>query len=135
MFTHVKNRRIRLFVIRMACLAILMMSLAPLISHAIATDKAQSLHQVALEICTADGSKTIVTDHDHDPLSDHGSLGHLKHCPFCVKHAVPLGLLPGPAIHLPIADGTPAPPASFSRITRSFHAWASAQPRAPPGFS
>ncbi|WP_028311324.1 DUF2946 domain-containing protein [Derxia gummosa] len=113
----------------LALAAMLFGALAPAISHAIAADG----HDGWVRICSAGAVKWLpaeaVPPEQRSPASQHAPT--LDHCPFCALHA---DLLP-PA---PDADSrltTPAmheAPTAFLRAPRTLHAWASAQPRAPP---
>jgi hypothetical protein len=85
-----------------AMLAIVFASLAPTLSHAIATESAPlTLWQ---EICTAQGTKfisSVVTlsseqvDKQQDSQSMQPHVGALEHCPFCFNHAGAISLPPG----------------------------------------
>jgi hypothetical protein len=113
-----------------AALAILLASLAPALSHALASATGFTW----IEICTTQGSKWIKTGEDGSepgPASAHV----LDHCPYCSLHAPTLGLPPAAHwAHLPLrlSHEVPLP---FLTAPRTLHAWVSAQPRAPPLFS
>lgn len=113
-----------------AALAILLASLAPALSHALASATGTNW----IEICTTQGSKWIPAGEDgteRAPPSAH----LLEHCPYCTLHAPALGLPPAAAlVHLPLQLSHPVPLA-FLSAPRTLHAWVSAQPRAPPLFS
>jgi hypothetical protein len=113
-----------------AALAILLASLAPALSHALASATGSTW----IEICTTQGSKWIKAGEDgseHSPASAHV----LDHCPYCSLHAPTLGLPPATHLaHLPLRLSLEVPLA-FLSAPRTLHAWVSAQPRAPPLFS
>lgn len=115
-----------------AVLAMLLASLAPALSHALASAAAASW----VEICTAQGSKWILADEDRAerervPVSTNLT----DHCPCCRLQALTLGLPPAePVVHalLPLAHEAPraVPAAPASSCT-----WIVALPRAPPPLS
>ena len=113
-----------------AALAILLASLAPALSHALASATGTNW----VEICTTQGSKWIQAGDDGtegSPASAHT----LEHCPYCSLHAPTLGLPPAPPVgQLPLRLSHEVPLA-FLFAPRTLHAWLSAQPRAPPLFS
>lgn len=114
-----------------AALAILLASLAPALSHAVASATGSNW----IQICTAQGSKWIQAGEDGSeqaPASAHV----LDHCPYCSLHAPTLGLPPAKALaHLPPVGLSHEVPRAFLSAPRTLHAWVRAQPRAPPLFS
>lgn len=113
-----------------AVLAILLASLAPALSHALATSTGTSW----VEICTTQGSKWIQAGEDGSERSP-ASAHVLDHCPCCSLHAPTLGLPPATLLgQLPLQLSHEVPRA-FLFAPRTLHAWLSAQPRAPPLFS
>jgi hypothetical protein len=113
-----------------AALAILLASLAPAVSHALASATDSNW----VEICTPQGSKWIQAGEDgSEPAPASGHL--LDHCPYCSLHAPALGLPPAMALaQLPLGLCHQVPVA-FLSAPRTLHAWVSALPRAPPLFS
>ena len=113
-----------------AALAILLASLAPALSHALASATGSNW----VEICTTQGSKWIQAGEDGSeqaPASGHA----LEHCPYCSLHAPALGLPPATDLaQLPLGLCHEVPLA-FLSAPRTLHAWVSALPRAPPLFS
>ena len=113
-----------------AALAILLASLAPALSHALASATGSNW----TEICTTQGSKWIQAGEvgsERAPASAHV----LEHCPYCSPQVPTFGLPP-------VTELTPLPlqlshevPLAFLSAPRTLHAWVSAQPRAPPLFS
>lgn len=113
-----------------AALAILLASLAPAMSHALAS----AAGTLWVEVCTSQGAKWIQAGEDgteRAPASAH----LLEHCPYCTLHAPALGLPPAaPSAHLPLPLSH-AVPLAFLSAPRTLHVWVRAQPRAPPLFS
>lgn len=114
--------------------AILLASLAPSISHAVAA--AKGIPNGWMEICTVEGSK-LVQMHDGAPSpSAPGEKSlHFEHCPFCLNHAVALGMPPSDTVALPAVTGTSVVPLLFYHSPRPLFVWTTAQPRAPPALS
>jgi hypothetical protein len=112
-----------------AALALLLASLAPAVSHALASANGTNW----IEICTTQGSKWIEAGKvgsERSPAS-----AHALDCPYCPLHAPTLGLPPASQLeHLSLRLGHEVPLA-FLSAPRTLHAWVSAQPRAPPLFS
>ena len=113
-----------------AALSILLASLAPSLSHTLASASGTNW----IEICTTQGSKWITAGEDgSEPVPASAHL--LDHCPYCSIHAPDVGLPPA-------NDSAQRPPRlayafalAFLSAPRTLHAWVSAQPRAPPLFS
>lgn len=113
-----------------AALAILLASLAPALSHALASATGTPW----IEICTTQGSKWIQAGEDGSERTP-GSAHVLDHCPYCSLHAPMLGLPPAEhpsQLPLVLSHETPL---AFLSAPRTLHAWVRAQPRAPPLFS
>lgn len=113
-----------------AALAVLLASLAPSLSQALAS--ATGLDWI--EVCTAQGSKWIQAGDDgteRAPGAAHG----LEHCPYCSLHTPTLGLPPAPRLDALPLRLSHAIPRAFLAAPQTPHAWVSAQPRAPPLFS
>ena len=115
-----------------AILAILMAALAPAIAHALTANGSHPW----IEVCTSSGSKWIQSDSSSgDPSSDRSGVQDLAHCPYCTLQVHTPVLLPSQNdVTLPAQAGSSAPVAAIG-TPRAPHAWASAQPRAPPSFS
>jgi hypothetical protein len=108
-------------------LAILLASLAPSLSHALAAGNAASW----VAVCSTQGSKWLLSDADPSPGGS-GPAHVLEHCPYCTIHAPVLALPPllqRTAVEPSHTDG-------FQSVVRSDPrtdaAWLSAQPRGPP---
>lgn len=111
-------------------LAILLASLAPTLSHALASGSGSNW----IEVCTIQGSKWVAADEDGSeraPASAHT----FDHCPYCSLHAPTLGLPPVAGLILLPPHRAHELPTAFLAAPRTLHAWVSAQPRAPPLFS
>ena len=119
-----------------ACFAILLAALAPTISHALAAQQHPVQQQEWVEICSMEGSKMVMVEHEHTaPQPAHDSFGHMEHCPFCLNHAVAHGLPPIDSPVLPMVAGSSVLPPLYYQASRPLFAWDVAQPRAPPFFS
>ena len=121
-------------VVWIAFLAILLSSLAPAISHAVAAAKGTA--NAWVEICTVAGDKRVRADSAPDAESpapaEHAT--HFEHCAFCQTHAGAIGWLPA-AFAMPVILGSHVLPSLFYQSSRPLFAWAVAQPRAPPALS
>jgi hypothetical protein len=120
----------RRFTTWIAVLAILLASLAPSLSHALASATGTNW----IEVCTTQGSKWIAAGEDGSeraPASAHV----LEHCPYCSLHAPGLALPPANDATLLPSRLAHEVPLAFLAAPRTLHAWVSAQPRAPPLFS
>ncbi|NUZ07388.1 DUF2946 domain-containing protein [Piscinibacter koreensis] len=113
-----------------AVLAMLLGSLAPSVTYALGSSMGASW----IEICTTQGSKWIRAGDDGSERAP-GSAHPFEHCPYCSLNTPALGMPPAAiAAHLPLRLAHEVPQA-FLAAPRTLHAWASAQPRAPPLFS
>ena len=113
-----------------AALAILLASLAPSLSHALASATGTDW----IEICTTQGARWVDAGEDGSeraPASAHV----LDHCPYCSIHAPALGLPPASDSAYQPSRLAHEVPLAFLAAPRTLHAWVSAQPRAPPQFS
>jgi hypothetical protein len=113
-----------------AAFVILLASIAPALSHALAPATGNNW----IEICTTQGSKWIKASQDGSeraPATAHV----LDHCPYCSLQTPTLGLPPAHHLaQLPLGLGH-EPPLALLAAPRTLHAWVSARPRAPPLFS
>ncbi|GIZ51899.1 DUF2946 domain-containing protein [Noviherbaspirillum aridicola] len=116
----------------MACVAILLVVLAPSISHALAAKKATT--QEWTEICTSTGVKQVkVTDGESGkPFSPGKHDQHSEDCPFCRTHANTIGPPPTSAAIVFIPAASQSYPSLFYQAPRPQFTWAPAQSRAPP---
>ena len=104
-------------------------ALVPTLSRALAF--AQGGGPAWAEVCTPQGTKWVsAADADTDGAPAQAL--PLDHCSFCPLAGA--GLAPPPAVppiaSLPLRGAEPPP--LFLHAPRTLHAWASAQPRAPP---
>ncbi len=116
-----------------ACFAILMASLAPSISHAVAA--AHGTPNAWMEVCTVAGSKMVMVDVEQTAPATNEQSVHFEHCPFCLSHAGTVGLPPAADFVMPVVSGDHVLPSLFYQSSRPLFAWAVAQPRAPPALS
>lgn len=113
-----------------AICAILLNTLAPAISHALAGQRGLAW----TEICTAAGIVARITPDelrkDHQPAR-HAPVA-FEHCPYCASHGASFAPPPAPAPEVSLA-GRPQEPATVVPLAR-FEAttWSAALPRAPP---
>jgi len=113
-----------------ALLALVLGALAPTVSRAMAWAASDTLPFGV--VCSADpGAWAPSTGTAEQGAGLHHS-SVFEHCPFCSIHAPDLALPPMAAVTLPLQGLAAAEPDLFLRAPRTLHAWASAQPRAPP---
>lgn len=113
-------------------MAMLAFALVPTLSRAMAFASGNASFA---EVCTPQGLKLVTSDDTAGPDSGGPAAHSLDHCAFCglaTDGAAPLPAAPA-AVVLPVAGAEP--PALFLRAPRTLHAWATAQPRAPPALS
>jgi hypothetical protein len=120
---HTARRHFRLG-LRLALVAIWALALLPTLSHALARADAATLGV----ICTPQGPKQA-------PGDATSAASALQHCALCALAADAPPLLPAaPALQMPAAAAA-FEPLLFLQAPRTLHAWAAAQPRAPPAAS
>lgn len=126
------NKTIRHIAAWMACFAILLVALAPSISHAITAAVKQSTW---VEICTSTGVKRVAVEEKQviNPFSSAKHDSHYEECPFCRIQADTMGPLP-PNILAPLVlePVTTSRPRLFYDSPRTLFVWASTRSRAPP---
>jgi hypothetical protein len=126
------NRHRRRLTAWIACFAILLASLAPAVSHALAA-AGKGGFSLWAEICSAEGPRLQNVEshaaHDTAP-TEHGM--HFEHCPFCLTHAGSVALPSSAEPILLLPAGSPVQPLLFFHAPRPLFAWVAAQPRAPP---
>ncbi|WP_158219730.1 DUF2946 domain-containing protein [Ideonella sp. A 288] len=114
-----------------ALFALLGLSLAPTLSHALALSAS---HEPWHQICTAHGPEpSAAAAGAPTPQPAHGDpLAHLEHCPFCALGGV-APLLPTPAgAGLPVVEAADACPTEPGALPARQVAWRAAPARAPP---
>jgi hypothetical protein len=149
------NRQARRWTAWIACLAILLASLAPSISYAVSAARlvnspfqSEICSVIKLKEVQADGSlqagyaeerdsNAVTSDGDsqhssHHPVSDI----HFEHCPFCFTHAGSFALPASETLAaLAAAPCVARMPLRFYECASPIFVWKAAQPRAPPFFS
>lgn len=115
----------------MACFAIMLVALAPSISHALGAKKASTKEWT--EICTSTGVKQVkLTGEGAEPFSPGKHDQHSEDCPFCRIQGDSLGPPPAGAAGIVAAEPMRSSPSLFYEGPRSLFMWAPAQSRAPP---
>lgn len=122
--------RLRNFVSWIACLAILLGTVAPQTSHAIHRDAPIAW----MDICTTDGAKTTSPNGtfavDQGPS---GPVDHLfQHCPDCSLNANAPGMPPPFESTPTLLEFAFGETERFLTARRTQFAWIAAQPRGPP---
>ncbi|MES2739338.1 MAG: DUF2946 domain-containing protein [Pseudomonadota bacterium] len=118
-----------------ACLALLFSALAPSMSHALAYAGAEA-GTIRIEVCTADGNKTIVIDSSGARTVVPDSVQHhLEHCPYCSTHAGSFALPPPAMALFAVLGGHDVFPYLFYNAPARLYTWSSANPRAPPALA
>jgi hypothetical protein len=129
-----------------AIFAVLLASLAPSISHALAAG-GWTGYLSDTELCSEESepaAEQAADAHEHDmhashdspesqPTADHSL--HFEHCPFCFTHAGSFGTPTTHEFVTPLAAGSPVLPPLFFQASHPLFAWAAPQARAPPSFS
>ena len=113
-----------------AIMAMLLAALVPTVSRAVSFASGTTW----VEVCTARGTAWVAAGEassESPPSGEHA----LEQCSYCTGHLPALGLPPSPSMHPVLEARGDALPAAFLAAPRTLHAWASAQPRAPPLFS
>jgi hypothetical protein len=124
----------RKFIAWVACAAILLGSLAPTISHAMA--KVQGKDAPWAQICSTSGLKYIPLDLGQNSQgSDTPESMTMNHCAYCLAHAGSFAIFAD--IHSPLMAvklHNEYPPLFYHSPRKSF-VWAPSNPRGPPSFS
>lgn len=134
-----QNRRITAW---LACLAILLNTLAPTISHAMAS--AQGEGTPWAQICSTNGTRFIPLDlsdlsvdsstsspQDGTPQSSMA----MDHCAYCLTHAGSFAVFTDTPLPTTFAETSQDYPARFYQSPYRLFVWATASPRAPPVLS
>lgn len=124
MLTSVHHRHITAWI---AIVAMLALALMPTLSRAMAFADGSGRWA---EVCTPQGMKLVATADRGDEVPQ--ATLQLDHCGFCSLATDGAAPLPPavPVLALPVTRA--AVPALFLHAPRTLHAWAHAQPRAPP---
>lgn len=126
------RRAHRAWITWLAALATLVAALAPGLSQAMGRQGSPA-SSMWVEVCRAGGSAWVaVSDLAPGQTPAKAQVHLFDHCPYCALHIDALPPGPAlPALPLPTVTGQ-AEPTAFLRAPRTLHAWAHAQPRAPP---
>jgi len=116
----------------LALVAIAAVALLPTLSHAL-TRAAGGGSSGFTEVCTPQGTKLVALA-DGQTAPD-GALLQLEHCSWCTAALGDLAPPPVALQHDVSVDGAGVVPPLFLQAPHTLHAWASAQPRAPPAVS
>ena len=122
-----QNRR---FIAWFACLAILLNTLAPAISHAMASAKGEQAPWA--QICSTSGARFIPLDLGNDAPSQDRQPMAMDHCAYCLTHAGSFAIFVDAPLPLLTGDVAHDYPPRFYQSPRRLHVWATASPRAPP---
>lgn len=118
----------RHWAIWLAITGMLVMSVAPAVSHAVALYRGVTW----LEVCSVQGPTAeragVAGDAQKSPAAAH----LLEHCPYCSTHVPSLDLPPTQAAWVPFLARSDALPASLLPAPARSVVWVHAQPRAPP---
>lgn len=139
------NRRRRGITAWIAIFAVLLATLAPSISHALAAS-GWTGYFGDTELCSADANdgENAAVDELHEAHAQHEHEGapalddhrlHFEHCQFCFTHAGSFGTPPTPEFVVPPLVGAAVLPNLFFHSPRPLFTWAAPQARAPPVFS
>jgi hypothetical protein len=111
-----------------ALVAVAAATFVPAASHALGQSKGTKW----IEVCSSAGSIQVEVPADGPGIPRAPKASDFDHCPFCTPHAGAMAPPPVP-IALPLPDVRAGiVPALLLAAPRPLHAWASAQPRAPP---
>ncbi|MFC7516000.1 DUF2946 domain-containing protein [Herbaspirillum sp. GCM10030257] len=127
-----------------ACIAIVLTSLMPALSHALSLLKPakQNTFSFITEVCSVTGTRLHVVDASiastarvEKSSGTHTDGTSLEHCPFCLTHTGSADLPPAEHIIFPMQLSATVRPALFFHAPTPLFAWSAAQPRAPPFLS
>jgi hypothetical protein len=122
-------RASRQFLAWAATIGMVLMALAPAISHALQDQPSKSW----IEICTTRGARWIASS--ADPAQGAPAPLHVaEHSPCCLLQGSAAALPPSPLVVALLAVRFEAP-RLFLAGQRTLHAWLAAQPRGPPHLS
>ena len=116
----------------MALLAMLALAVLPTLSRAWGLGAETARSHALVEVCTAEGLRTMPSgDMGHEPSPAHHA-DAFEQCAHCVLGAAPLAPPSPMFLCQPPDQRARAVPALFLQAPHTLHAWAAAQPRAPP---
>jgi hypothetical protein len=110
-----------------ATFAVLMLTLAPAISNAMADSASPGW----MDVCSSVGIAVTKISNQDQPGKP--SL-HFEHCPYCFTHAGTFAMPATPVFSLPVVKANFPFPQLYYQSSQPLFAWSSAQPRAPPLF-
>jgi hypothetical protein len=116
----------------LASCAMLAGSLTPAVTHLLAAFAPAAAPWSVL--CTSTGFVRVAPPYESSsplPPKDTGKFAD-THCPFCLPHAGAFALPSSPTVAILAAEPLHFLPTLFRQSPRPLHAWATAQPRAPP---
>ena len=122
-----QNRR---FIAWFACIAILLNSLAPAISHAMAS--VQGKDAPWAQICSTSGTKYIPLDFGQNDRDQQPQPMAMQHCAYCLTHAGSFAVFTDVALQFEPVSLAYSYPALFYQSPHPLFVWAAASPRAPP---
>lgn len=135
MHPYRQNRRI---IAWLACLAVLLNSLAPAMSHALAAAHGKAIPWA--QICSTSGIKFIplafyqTTNTDKEQNDDSNPMA-MDHCAYCLSHAGSFAITTDVKLALTPINLSYFLPYLFYHAPRPLFTWASSNPRAPPTIS
>jgi hypothetical protein len=116
----------------LALVAVLALALLPTLSRAWDGDAAASKTHPLVEVCTAEGLKMVPSAEGADEPSPAHHADAFERCAHCVLGAAPVMPLPAVPVWQPADLRAQALPPLYLQVPHTLHAWACAQPRAPP---
>lgn len=117
----------------LALLGVLFGTLAPTISHAMASHHPE---MIEMQICSAAGTMTMLVDvGERDAPALDPAMHMFDHCPYCSQNGHLPGLLPSTQIVLPAPTLSTGYPDRFYQSATPLFPWTAASPRAPPVLS
>jgi len=113
--------------------AVVALAVVPTLSRAWGLDVGSVKAPALVEVCTIDGLRMVPGDGGQ--LSSHTPAHHadvFERCAHCVLGAAPVMPLPAVPVWQPADLRAQALPPLYLQAPHTLHAWACAQPRAPP---
>ena len=116
----------------LASCAMLAGSLAPAVTHLLgAFAPAAAPWAVLVRTKVSSAARRLTSSCPPSPAEGDGKFA-AGHCPFCLPHAGSFALPYSPTVAILAAEPEHFLPTLFLQAPRPLHAWATAQPRAPP---
>ena len=118
----------------LACLVMVMNTLAPLVTHAMA--RARGEQALLMTVCTADGTqqrRIDVSTQSGESRSKQKPAGmHTSECPYCTPSTGSAAPPPAALFETPAPALRDGPPTRFYAAHDALFAWTAASPRGPP---